>query len=318
MTYIRELENYGYYSGNYLVDAISIKVSRTGKEYMQGVLKDKTGTIRFVRWNLDNFAVDIPNMSIVYVEFDVSSYNDEIEATVQKMYAVSPTDVKNLDDLLETPPESIESMKREIAETVKNMDDHDYALVVTEIMKNETLEKFKTIPGGKFYHHAMPGGLLMHTLGVLRMAKAIAAAYPAGIVNKDLLYAGAILHDIGKVYEFEINNIGLVSNYSNEGALEGHIYMGAKMVGDACDRLIIPSEKSMLLQHLILSHHGDSEMGSPVLPQTVEAFILHEADLIDATLYKYKVEYGVCEQGTVSKSQTLKQNIYVPKQIPSR
>ena len=312
MTYIRDLGNYGFCSGNYLVDAISIKVSRTGKEYMQGVLRDKTGSIRFVRWNLDDFTVDIPNMSVVYVEFEVSSFNGEIEATVQRMYAVSLSDVKNLDDLLETPPESIESMKREIAETVKNMNDHDYASVVTEIMKSEVIDKFKMIPGGKFYHHAMPGGLLMHTLGVLRTAKAIATAYPIGIINEDLLYAGAILHDIGKVYEFETNNIGLVSEYTSEGNLEGHIYMGAKMVGDVCDRLQIPAEKSMLLQHLILSHHGEPEMGSPVVPQTVEAFILHEADVIDATVFKYKAEYTTCQPGKVIRSQTLKGNVYVP------
>ena len=308
-TYIRDLENNSYYAGNYLVDAVQLKISKTGKEYMSGQLKDKTGGIRFIQWEPDDLTEDLPNMSVVYAEFVIRVYNGEEEAIVHRMYPVSLKNIDNLDGLLEFPPERIDSMMREINDTVEDMSDLDYKAVIKEILQRDVLESFASIPGGKFYHHALPGGLLMHTLGVLRVSKAIVSSYPAETVNRDLLYCGAILHDIGKVQEFKINNIGLVERYTNEGSLEGHIYLGAKMVGDACDRLAIPAEKSMLLQHLILSHHGSTEFGSPVCPQTIEAFILHEADLIDASVYKYQTEYKTCVHGTVTRSQLLNQNV---------
>jgi 3'-5' exoribonuclease len=133
-------------------------------------------------------------------------------------------------------------------------------------------------PAAKGFHHNYIHGLLEHSVSVCHVASAIAEQYPD--VNRDLLVSGAILHDIGKTIEFDYTT---TIDYSDSGRLLGHIVLGEKIVADAIARLeAFPSELSLQLLHLILSHHGEKEYGSPIRPKTPEAFILNHADDIDA------------------------------------
>ncbi|MDE7123945.1 MAG: HD domain-containing protein, partial [Eubacterium sp.] len=130
----------------------------------------------------------------------------------------------------------------------------------------------------------MLGGLMLHTISIVRMAEEICKIYPN--INKELLLAGAILHDTAKTWEFQLSKTGLVKSYSTEGELIGHLVKGAMYVEEAAKKLGIENKKVVLLQHMILSHHGVPEFGSPVRPMFLEAEILSSLDSLDATIYE--------------------------------
>ena len=146
-------------------------------------------------------------------------------------------------------------------------------------------------------HHAVKGGLLCHTLSIVRLAEAVCKVYP--FADKELLIAGAILHDIGKIEEFDLNSTGLVSGYSTKGNLVGHLVGGAITVEKTAEKLGITSEIPMLLSHMLISHHGNPEFGAAVLPQFLEAELLSQLDLMDATVFE------ICEAtDAVKKGET--------------
>ena len=143
-------------------------------------------------------------------------------------------------------------------------------------------------------HHAVKGGLLCHTLSIVRLAEAVCRVYT--FADRELLLAGVILHDIGKIEEFELNSTGLVSGYSPKGNLVGHLVSGAVTVEKTAEKLGITSEVPMLLSHMLISHHGDPEFGAAVLPQFLEAELLSQLDMMDATVFE------ICEATAAVKS----------------
>ncbi|MGE5662816.1 MAG: 3'-5' exoribonuclease YhaM family protein, partial [Deltaproteobacteria bacterium] len=142
----------------------------------------------------------------------------------------------------------------------------------------ETARRFRQAPGGKRMHHDYIGGLLEHTVSVAAVCRFLAGHYER--VNGDMLVAGALLHDIGKVEELSYEG---AFDYTDEGRLLGHLYMGAEWVSGECAKVPgFPAEKTMLLKHMILSHHGELEYGSPKRPKTLEAVLLHFVENMDA------------------------------------
>ncbi|MBQ8304241.1 MAG: HD domain-containing protein, partial [Clostridia bacterium] len=135
-------------------------------------------------------------------------------------------------------------------------------------------------------HHAVRGGLLMHVLSIVRLAEAVCTVYP--FVDKDLLLSGAILHDIAKLKEFVVCETGVATGYSVKGNLIGHLAEGAIMVREAAKRLNISEETSNLVEHMLLSHHGEPEFGAAVRPLFLEAELLSELDLMDSRIYEIK------------------------------
>ena len=133
-------------------------------------------------------------------------------------------------------------------------------------------------------HHAVKGGLLCHTLSIVRLAEAICKVYP--FADRELLLAGAILHDIGKIEEFQLSSTGLVSGYSTKGNLVGHLVGGAITVEKSAEKLGITSDTPMLLSHMLISHHGNPEYGAAVLPQFLEAELLSQLDFMDASVFE--------------------------------
>ena len=151
-------------------------------------------------------------------------------------------------------------------------------------MLQDNKEKILTFPAAEKLHHAMMGGLLYHTLSMLKLAQCVSSIYPC--IDKDLLYSGVILHDIAKMREYTLNDAGVIDGHTVEGVLLGHLVMGAEDIGRKCDELGIPSEKKYLLQHMIASHHGKPEFGAAVRPGFIEAEVLSQIDLLDANMYE--------------------------------
>jgi uncharacterized domain HDIG len=148
----------------------------------------------------------------------------------------------------------------------------------------KTADLFKRAPAAKGFHHIYLGGLLEHTLSVVRLLEKVAEHYPN--LNKDMLIAGGILHDIGKIYEFSYDQL---IDYSDEGRLIGHIVMGVEMLDKKIAAIPdFPPKLSLELRHLLLSHHGEFEFGSPKRPKTLEALVVHYIDDLDAKLNAFE------------------------------
>ena len=155
-------------------------------------------------------------------------------------------------------------------------------LVLT--LYEEKRELLLNWPAAYRLHHAVRSGLLMHTLSIVKLCDGVCEVYP--FVNRDLLIAGAMLHDIAKTAEYEVGTTGIASGYTVEGNLIGHLVKGAMMVEETAQRLGISREKAMLIEHMLISHHGEPEFGAAVRPMFIEAELLSELDLMDARVYQ--------------------------------
>jgi Predicted HD-superfamily hydrolase len=164
-------------------------------------------------------------------------------------------------------------------------------------------EVLTTLPAAISVHHAFIGGLLMHTYNIMQMCEATGRVYGDDLIDMDLLLTGAFCHDMGKRREFLLSKVGLVTEYSLPGQLMGHLVMGAQEIADIAKELNIPeeSEQVLLLQHLLLSHHGELEYGSPVVPKVIEAEILSRMDMLDARIENYREVMEATDLGTMSE-----------------
>jgi 3'-5' exoribonuclease len=180
-----------------------------------------------------------------------------------------------------------------------SIEDSDYRAVAQALLEKHG-EELRRIPAAKSVHHGFLGGLLMHTLNMLRLADFLARLY-APTVDRSLLLAGTFLHDLGKTRECAFSELGLVTDYSAEGQLLGHLVIGAQEAAETAAALGVPAEKSMLLQHLILSHHGDPEFGAAVVPQCAEGELLSLVDRIDSRMEIYRETLDELQPGEFSQ-----------------
>ncbi len=252
---------------------------RDGNNFLNVTLSDKTGTIKGVVWdNVDQIAAGITSGDFAHVNGSVSDYRGTLQVVIKNMEPFSPDRVDPSDFLPQTSRD-IEGMFERL---VKRMDsittDYLKALIDAFFKDKEFVNKFKTAPAGKKMHHAYIGGLLEHTLSMASLADKIAGHYSG--IDRDLLLTGAILHDIGKIDEFEYQ---FKIDYSDKGRLLNHIVIGIEMVDDKLSGIEhFPEDQMLLLKHLIVSHHGTREFGSPEPPKTIEAVLLNYIDEIDS------------------------------------
>lgn len=162
-------------------------------------------------------------------------------------------------------------------------------------MLRDNRDNLLFFPAAEKLHHAMTGGLLYHTLSIVRLAECVCSIYPC--IDRELLLSGAILHDIAKMREYSVNAAGIVDGHTLEGMLLGHLVMGAEDVGRKCDELGITPEKKYLLQHMLISHHGKLEFGAAVRPAFIEAEVLSQLDLFDANMYEMAEAVGGVKAG---------------------
>ena len=178
------------------------------------------------------------------------------------------------------------------------MEDADYQSVARTMLERH-LEAFRSIPAAKSVHHSFLSGLLMHTSNMLRLVDYLSGLY-AGIIDRSLLLTGMLLHDFAKEREFTFSGLGMVTDYSLSGQLIGHLVMGAQEVQQCAESLGLPQEKSLLLQHMILSHHGEPDFGAAVRPMCAEAELLSLIDLVDSRMEIYAEALQELPEGTFS------------------
>lgn len=258
------------------------KKTKNGSAYLDLVLGDKEGEISAKLWDYSGDKLFEAEM-VVKVRGVIEQYNGKDQFRVAQMRPATDTDDYNIGDLVPASEVGGAQIFNMLMRRVNAFKDEELKSIVTRIMSDKK-DQLITCPAAFRLHHAMIGGLMLHTISIVRMAEEISKIYPN--INRELLLSGAILHDVAKTWEFELSKTGLVKSYSAEGELIGHLVKGAMYIEEAAKSLGIKSEKVVLLQHMILSHHGVPEFGSPVRPMFLEAEILSTLDSLDATIFE--------------------------------
>ncbi|MFC3210442.1 MULTISPECIES: 3'-5' exoribonuclease YhaM [Planomicrobium] len=254
-------------------------VTTTGNPFMSLVLQDKSGDIEAKLWDTKDeheklFAAE----TIVRVGGEIHNYRGKNQLRIKSIRPAKPEENQSIGDLLPASEKSTEQLFEEIMQYLFEMENPQIQRITRHILKKHQ-QSVLTFPAATRNHHDYVSGLADHVVSMLRLGKALLGIYPT--LNKDLLYAGIILHDIGKVFEL---SGPIATTYTVEGNLLGHISIMVTEISKTAEELEIEGEEVMLLQHMVLSHHGKEEWGSPKRPMIKEAEMLHYIDNIDAKM----------------------------------
>lgn len=265
----------------FLVSRKEIKSKKNGGDYLLLNLSDKSGQITGFIWeNVDECLDAFRAGDYVKIKALVREYNSHLQLTIHKIKKVPDSEVDTA-DFLPVSNKDVEVQHAELMECIRGLKNPHLAELLLNIMGDPNIaEKFKRAPAAKKMHHAYIGGLLDHTLSLIRLCRLVVQNYPD--LQADLLVAGAVLHDIGKIEELTYNR---AFDYSDEGRLLGHIVMEVTFVNQAINQVVdFPQELRLQLLHLLVAHHGRYEFGSPKLPMTLEALVLHYLDDLDGKI----------------------------------
>lgn len=266
---------------SFMIQDINRRKTKDGRAFLLGSLRDKTGQVPFIFWDVPDYIEREANVGqIMFVSGRVVSYKDAIQVTVTDFnFSQNP----DMADFLPTSKRPREEMIKGLKEIIASLAEPWQSLLSHLLLNDEFLPLYSNAPAARGMHHAYIGGVLEHTLSMVEIAQFLTAHYPH--VDSDLLISGTLLHDMGKAIEYTISD-GF--GFSDDGRLVGHITRGIIMVEKAAQALgNFPEDKLRHLIHLIASHHGTQEWGSPVVPKTLEAILLHQIDLLDSRMQGY-------------------------------
>ena len=276
--FVKEFNDGDHLEVPLLVTNVSKGVSSSGAPYLSITFQDNTGTIEGKKWDaneLDSLICEIGK--VVNVSCDVIDYRNSLQLKVK---GFSELDQNTIDiNRFALPcPVDVQELIKKLNNYINSISDETCKKIVNHII-NKYYGKFITYPAATRNHHEFASGLLYHTLSMADIAMLIASYYDN--VDRDILLSGCILHDVGKVIEL---SGPIATKYTLEGKLLGHISIMVGEIRKTCEDLNITDEKGLLLEHMVLSHHGEKEFGSPVPPLTKEAVILHFVDDLDSKM----------------------------------
>lgn len=264
-----------------LLKQADVRVARNGKKFIAFTFQDTSGTIDGKYWGASDDEIDkFKAGQVVMLGGKRELYQNMPQVKIMSLRLTQPGEPNDPSQFMEKAPVQKDEMKEEFQRYLFDITNGKWHRIVRHILGKYQTEFFDH-PAAKRNHHAFSGGLAYHTLTMLRLAKGICEQYPE--LNPSLLYAGIILHDLGKVNELS----GPVSTeYTLEGNLIGHIVMADEEITKACQELNISEsdEEVIVLKHVVLAHHGLLEYGSPVRPKILEAEVLHHIDNLDASI----------------------------------
>jgi 3'-5' exoribonuclease len=249
--------------------------------YLAVVLGDKTGQMEGRAWEqVDEIYHSCRVGDIVYVQGQVSEYNSTVQIQISSM-SVCQEGEANPERFIPSSKLDLDNAREKLLSVIESLHNtHLKSLLSLILSDDDFLNALLTSPAAKRNHHAAIGGLVEHSLGIASAAGQIASVYPK--IDRDLLVAGALLHDIGKVEEY---SLGADIDFTDEGRLLGHIVLGVRHLDKYISRLPdFPEELRLKLLHMIVSHHGQYEWQSPKRPKFLEAAVLHHLDMIDAAV----------------------------------
>jgi 3'-5' exoribonuclease len=264
----------------YAVRAADVRQRRGGGPYMAATLGDRTGEVTALVWqNVDRFRGVLEPGNVVAVRGQVQRYNQQLQIVVRQAEAVPEASV---DEKLFLRSSSVDPtlLWKRLMETIEDVGDPDLRQLLLRVFSDpEVEERFRVAPAARSMHHAFRSGLLEHTVSVAEIARLLSGHYD---LDNDLVIAGALLHDLGKIWELEI---GPSIEYTDDGRLIGHLPMETLFVEKKIGELEnFPRETRRQLLHILLSHHGEYGFGSPRRPKTPEALLVHTADNLDSKM----------------------------------
>ena len=272
--------------GFYILKEAYQKISSNGKPFLSAVIADKTGTMDVKVWDYAGPVGTQEDVGkIIKIRGDVSEFKGNPQLSLSNIRMALPEDNCDTVRLVAAAPIDKDETVRKVRALVDSMEDPDYRQVARTMLERH-LETFASIPAAKSVHHSFLSGLLMHTANMMAMADFLSGQY-ASVIDRSLLLTGTLLHDFAKEIEFRFSDLGIVTDYSVKGQLLGHLVMVAQEVAQVCAELGTPEEKSLLLQHMILSHHGEPEYGAAVKPMFAEAELLSYIDMVDSRMEIY-------------------------------
>mgnify|MGYP001943810687 FL=1 len=267
------------FEGYLLIKDVKKGITSNGKPFLTIFFKDSTGEIEAKLWEATKEDEEklIPER-IVYLTGDMTQFRGKSQLKVLNVRPTDQTDGVHISQFIEKAPVEKDVLNEKITEAIFEMENSNFQRIVRAFIQKYK-EAILTYPAASKNHHEYVSGLAHHIVSMLLIARELCKLYPS--LNKDLLYAGIILHDLGKIKELS----GIVTTtYTLEGKLLGHIPIMVDEIGQMAKELKIEGEEVVILQHMILSHHGKAEWGSPTPPLVQEAEILHLIDLIDAKM----------------------------------
>ncbi len=309
MKYINEYSEGSRLSGIYLCKNKVTATTKNGRSYFNLVVQDRTGSLDAKVWDVNSDAIeDFDAMDYIDIVGDVSRYNGALQLTIRRLRKASPGEY-DPDDYQPKSRFSKDTMYETLLKYISLVENPYYVQLLNHFFAEGTEFSaiFRTASAARSIHHGFIGGLLEHTLGVVRLCQIYSKAYP--FLDRDLLITAALLHDIGKVRElsqFPQNE------YTDEGQLIGHISIGAEMIHDACREIEgFPEMLERQLKHCMLAHHGELEYGSPKRPALAEAVALSLADLTDARMESFReaVEADPAKTDWLGYSKIFESNI---------
>lgn len=257
----------------------SNKSAKTGKNYLSLTLADKTGVINGKVWDITRDIQSFEEGDYIKVDASVQTFNNDLQLNIKRIRKAQEGEYDEA-DYIPTTKKDVNELYKKLAGFIASVKEPYINKLLTNIfIKNESIASaFKKHTAAKAMHHNYMGGLIEHTISVTEICDFFASHYES--VNRDVLIASALLHDIAKLKELsDFPNV----DYTDDGELIGHIVMGAEFIGMEADKIEgFPHQLRSLMQHNILAHHGEFEYGSPKLPRTLEAYLLHCADDTDA------------------------------------
>jgi len=277
MKWIKDFQDGDRIIGQLLVTSVTKGVTEKGMSYLNVTFQDKSGTIEAKKWEAsdEDISILVPG-TVVNVDGRINLYKNANQMKIQEVSKVSSLEDIDLSNFQRVSPLPLEDMKKKLDAYLNSFSDKDVETVTRAVIKH-FYDKYITYPAAVKIHHEFGSGILHHSLAMADLADDVAKRYPQ--VDRDILVAGALLHDIGKTIEYENP---LMPAQTTEGKLCGHIAIMYAEFKKIVDGLGIKSEVPVLLEHMILAHHGKLEWGSPVQPATREAWLLSQIDLIDS------------------------------------
>lgn len=296
-----EINQNGGVEGFCLVKSLEVKKTAKGLPFLDLILTDSSGEIGAKLWDYkEEFHGDIKLNTLIKIRGTISMFNDAPQLRIDRVRPALESDGVRMEDFVPSADYSGEAMYDYIFDTVSRFENGQLKKLTLTILE-QNKEKITFWPAAFKLHHAIRGGLLYHTLSILKLTKAVCDIYPS--LERELLYTGVILHDVAKIQEFDVSKTGVVSGYTVEGSLIGHLVRGAMNIEKIGEELGIDKELLMFVEHMVLSHHGEPEFGAAVRPMFLEAEILSQLDLLDARVYEISQAVSETEPGEFTPRQ---------------
>ena len=261
----------------FAVSVVTLRQARNGNYYISGVIMDRTGKVNMRMWDVKRDTYDrLYAAQFIRAHAHLELFNDQPQIILREFTVIRSEDIYP-GDFLPASELDPDAMTSDFRALIAGLEKDEWRRAMNAVFDDEFFPAFQLAPAAKEYHHAWVHGLLEHTVSAATTAKAIAQAQP--FLDSDIVICGALVHDIGKALEIS-SDIGF--EYTTDGKLLGHIALGAMRVNDACRAAGIDPVVRRLLLHIVLSHHGSLEWGSPVCPRTKEALAVHHIENLDA------------------------------------